>query len=182
MKKVVKFGLPGFIALLILLWFGLRSYLSFSIADYYGDITIAGIEQPVEVTFDEKGIPQVWAETDRDMYFTLGWLHASERLFQMELVRRVVYGELAELFGDSLYAIDLKQRRIGFAAGRSAICRILTLKTAPSWRLTAPASMPGSVINRCCPRNSCCWTSGPGNGRWSIVWALRYIKPGMLIP
>ena len=115
MKKVVKFGLPGFIALLILLWFGLRSYMSFSIADYYGDITIAGIEQPVEVTFDEKGIPQIWAETDRDMYFTLGWLHASERLFQMELVRRVVYGELAELLGDSLYAIDLKQRRIGFA-------------------------------------------------------------------
>ena len=75
-KKVVKFGLPGFIALLILLWFGLRSYMSFSIADYYGDITIAGIEQPVEVTFDEKGIPQIWAETDRDMYFTLGWLHA----------------------------------------------------------------------------------------------------------
>ncbi|MFP5247036.1 MAG: penicillin acylase family protein, partial [Thermoanaerobaculia bacterium] len=69
----------------------------------------------VEITFDAKGIPQIWAKTDADAYFAVGFLHGSERLFQMELVRRLARGELSEVFGDIAYDVDAMQRKIGFA-------------------------------------------------------------------
>ena len=115
MKKFFKFVIPGIIGLSLAVWFGGRWLLSFSTADYEGNISVPGISEAIEITFDAKGIPQVWAKTDADIYFALGWLHASERLFQMELVRRVAAGELAEIFGDVVYEFDLKQRKIGFA-------------------------------------------------------------------
>lgn len=113
-----KFLLVFGILLLVLAlsgWFGGRFYLSSSVADYQGEISLQGISAPLEITFDTKGIPQVWAENDRDAYFALGWLHASERLFQMELIRRMVYGELSELLGATTYAVDYRQRQLGFA-------------------------------------------------------------------
>lgn len=60
------------------------------------------------------GVPQVWAQTDTDMLFGLGWLHATERLFQMELARRLAAGTLAEVFGPEAFEIDRRQRQIGF--------------------------------------------------------------------
>jgi penicillin amidase len=95
------------------IWFGGRWILSLSVAEYEGEIEVPGIQYPVEITFDAKGIPQIWAETDRDLMFSIGWLHASERLFQMELVRRMAEGELSEVFGELAYEIDLFQRKIG---------------------------------------------------------------------
>ena len=101
--------------LMLTLWFGGRWILSFSVAQYSGVAEVSKLNENVEITFDEKGIPQIWAKTDRDMYYALGWLHASERLFQGELVRRMAYGELSEIFGDIAYELDVKQRTIGFA-------------------------------------------------------------------
>jgi len=96
-------------------WFGGRAYLARSVASHEGTISGAGVKAPVEITFDAKGVPQVWAKTDADAYFAIGWLHASERLFQMELVRRLSRGELSEVFGEAAYETDVHQRRIGFA-------------------------------------------------------------------
>ncbi|MCP4711374.1 MAG: penicillin acylase family protein [Planctomycetes bacterium] len=100
---------------MILIWFGAPWILSFSVADYDGQIQLTGIENPVEITFDAKGVPQVWAKTDADMYFALGWLHASERLFQMEFIRRVSNGRLSEIVGEVTYEVDLMLRRFGLA-------------------------------------------------------------------
>lgn len=115
MKKVLFYALAVLLMLGIALWFGGRWVLSQSVADYEGDVVIEGIAAPVEVTFDARGIPQIWAATDADLYFTLGWLHASERLFHMELIRRTAAGTLAEVFGEIAYAHDVRQRRLGFA-------------------------------------------------------------------
>ena len=103
------------IILLATLWFGGRWLLSFSVADYSGVVVAKGIKENVEITFDKKGIPQIWAKTDRDMYYSLGWLHASERLFHAEIIRRYAYGELSEIVGDIAFNLDVKQRKIGFA-------------------------------------------------------------------
>jgi penicillin amidase len=97
-----------------LLWFGFPLYLKRSVAQDSGTIR-TGVSAPVEITFDAKGVPQIWAKTDADAFFTVGWLHASERLFQMELVRRFARGELSEVFGEAAYETDVFQRRIGFA-------------------------------------------------------------------
>jgi penicillin amidase len=100
------------VLLFVIAWFGGRAYLARSVAQYGGTVA-AGID--AEITFDAKGVPQVWARTDGDAYFAMGWLHASERLFQMELVRRLARGELSEVFGEAAYESDVHQRRIGFA-------------------------------------------------------------------
>lgn len=102
-------------ALSALAWFGGRAYLARSVAQHAGEVTLAGLDGPVEVLFDARGVPQVWARTDADARFALGWLHASERLFQMELTRRMAAGELSELFGPIAVELDVAQRRLGFA-------------------------------------------------------------------
>src|SRR5262245_53390093 len=102
------------IVLLALVWFGGRCHLARSVAQYDGAMT-TGVAAPVEITFDGKGVRQVWAKTDGDAFFAMGWLHASERLFQMELVRRLARGELSEVFGPVAFETDVAQRRAGFA-------------------------------------------------------------------
>lgn len=115
MKKLLTWLVAILTIVSLLAWFGGRWLLSDSVADYQGTRQLQGLKHPVEVSFDSLGIPQVWAKGDDDLYLTLGWLHAAERLFQMELIRRVSYGELSELFGESLLSVDIRQRRIGFA-------------------------------------------------------------------
>ena len=96
------------------LWFAGRFYFRGSVAQHDGEVA-AQVDAPVEITFDAKGVPQVWAKTDADAFFGIGWLHASDRLFQMELVRRLARGELSEVFGEAAFETDVHQRRIGFA-------------------------------------------------------------------
>ncbi len=106
------------LVLIFILFLGIAvfwGYLSLkdSLPQRTGNIEIAGIRDSVEITFDEKGIPQVWAANEDDAYFAMGWLHASDRLFQMEMTRKVSQGRLAELFGKAVLSIDLHQRTIG---------------------------------------------------------------------
>lgn len=111
--KLLKLCIIIITTMFLAVWFGGRWILSFSVAEYEGEIHVSDIHHPIEITFDAKGIPQIWAETDSDVLFAMGWLHASERLFQMELIRRMAAGELSEIFGDVMYEIDLFQRKIG---------------------------------------------------------------------
>ena len=96
-------------------WFGGRAYLRRSVAQYEGSVAVPGPGAEIEVLFDARGVPQVYARTDADARFALGWLHASERLFQMELTRRMARGELSEIFGAIAAELDEEQRRLGFA-------------------------------------------------------------------
>jgi penicillin amidase len=118
MRIVVRI-LIVLIVLLALIWFGGRAYLARSVAQYDGSAA-ANVKAPVEITFDAKGVPQIWAKTDGDAFFAIGWLHASERLFQMELIRRLSRGELSEIFGAIAFDTDLAQRRAGFARRANA--------------------------------------------------------------
>ncbi len=117
----VLVGLAAFALILVgSVWMGGRSYLRRSVAQYEGSVTVAGLSAPIEVLFDARGVPQVYAKTDADARFALGWLHASERLFQMELIRRMARGELSELFGPIAAQVDEQQRRLGFARKNAA--------------------------------------------------------------
>jgi len=118
MRWVVRV-LAAILVLLVLVWFGGRWYLGRSVARYDGVIA-TGVAAPVEIVFDAKGVPQVWAKTDADAFFAIGWLHGSERLFQLELVRRLARGELAEVFGAAAYDVDVAQRRAGFGLRANA--------------------------------------------------------------
>ena len=103
------------VALLVVLGVCISSYvwLRSTLPPASGTIAVEGLAAPVEIDFDTMGVPHVWAATERDAYFALGWLHAADRLFQMELLRRSADGRLSELFGEAALETDVEQRRIG---------------------------------------------------------------------
>ena len=115
-KKVVKIVLGVVIILIIIVMAGggyLYHRFQQGVPELTGTVQLAGLQDSVEITFDRMGIPQVWAKTDRDAYFAAGYLHASERLFQMDMTRRASQGRLAELLGKAVLFIDKYQRKIG---------------------------------------------------------------------
>src|SRR5688572_8272527 len=69
---------------------------------YKGERELSGLEANTEVLFDKWAIPHIYAENETDAYRSLGYLHAQDRLFQMEMTRRLAKGELAEVLGPEL--------------------------------------------------------------------------------
>jgi len=84
-----------------------------SLPQHLGVKSVTGIESAVEINFDQMGIPQIWAQSEREACFALGWLHAQDRLFQIDLIRRVAQGRLSEMLGKRTLAFDQLQRKIG---------------------------------------------------------------------
>ncbi len=74
---------------------------------------LAGLEAPVDVYFDAHGIPHIYAQSWTDAACALGYLHASDRLFQMEVLRRGANGQTAELMGPDLVETDIHMRLMG---------------------------------------------------------------------
>ena len=82
---------------------------------------LAGLRHAATITVDDEGISHVRARNEHDLYFMQGWVHARERLFQMDYNRRLASGTLAELVGTAALASDVQLRTIGLrrAAQRS---------------------------------------------------------------
>jgi penicillin G amidase len=78
--------------------------------------SLAGLKDSVTVRRDGRGIPYVEAKSDADLYFAQGFVTAQDRLWQMDLLRRVARGQTAELFGKAALEGDKRWRRFGFAA------------------------------------------------------------------
>ncbi len=77
--------------------------------------TIQGISREVTVRRDGRSIPYIEAKTDADLYFVQGYTTASDRLWQMDLMRRLARGETAEIFGKAVLEEDKRWRRFNFA-------------------------------------------------------------------
>ena len=87
-----------------------------------GTVPVAGISAPVSIETDARGFPVVRARTPEDAVFGLGYVHARDRLWQMDFQRRVASGRLAEILGPRAVATDRFLRTIGFArAAESAL-------------------------------------------------------------
>jgi penicillin amidase len=84
-------------------------------------LSVPGLSAPAELTRDSDGISHVVANSEADAWFVQGWLHARDRLFQMDEFRRTASGTLAELLGSAALASDVQLRTIGLrrAAVRS---------------------------------------------------------------
>ena len=82
----------------------LRSPIHFldrgALAVHNGELHLAGLTRPVEVLWDHYAVPHVSAFDEHDLFFTQGYLHAQERLWQMEMNRRFLSGRMAEIFGE----------------------------------------------------------------------------------
>lgn len=71
-----------------------------------GSLPLSQLSAPVKVSYDERGVPHIAAANQADMYRALGYVHAQDRLFQMEMLRRLSRGELAEVLGEPLVDTD----------------------------------------------------------------------------
>ncbi len=80
------------------------------------DVRQSGLREAVTVQRDARSIPYIEAKNDADLYFVQGFETAKDRLWQMDLLRRVARGESAEIFGKSTLEEDKRWRRFGFAA------------------------------------------------------------------
>ncbi len=76
------------------------------------------LQAPAQVVREANGIPHIFARNEHDLYFLQGWVHAEDRLFQMDVTRRSVNGTLAELLGPAALPGDVQARTIGL--GRAA--------------------------------------------------------------
>jgi penicillin amidase len=82
-----------------------------------GETHLSGLERPVSIIRDRWGVPHIFAKTARDLFFAQGFVHAQDRLWQMELRRRISSGRLAEVFGISALRRDIFARTLGFQRG-----------------------------------------------------------------
>jgi penicillin G amidase len=88
-------------------------WLKSSAPNYNGDLQITGLSQPVDIHFDEYGVPHIYAQNKHDLYMAFGYVHAQDRLFQMEMIRRAGSGRLAEIIGRPVLKVDKLFRSIG---------------------------------------------------------------------
>lgn len=89
-------------------------YLKGPLALHEGELNMSQLSAPVNVYTDEFGVPHVYAENEEDLFFAVGYLQASERLYKMDIIARAVEGRLAEAFGPDLIEDDKYLRVWGF--------------------------------------------------------------------
>ena len=109
--------------LLVLLLAYLVYFAQTSQTDYNFMLQSETVSAPVEVVFDDMAVPHIYAERESDAMFALGYVHASERLWQMDLLRRAGAGELSALLGPDMVQNDQYLRTLGMreAADRVTI-------------------------------------------------------------
>jgi len=96
--------------LLVCAWIAYAAMGIRSASQTSGVIRLPGLDAAVKIFRDERDIPHIVARTDHDALFAQGYVEASDRLFQMDLLRRFVYGRLAEIIGPAALSADENAR------------------------------------------------------------------------
>lgn len=97
--------------LAVLAVIGVYYLASRSLPEYQTTHRVKGITAPVEIVRDNANVPHIFGETDKDVFFGLGFAHAQDRLWQMTMLRRTAQGRLSELFGARTAKTDELMRR-----------------------------------------------------------------------
>ena len=165
MKRwLVRLGM-GFGALVaVVLIFGLDFISSFqrSLPAYDGTVHVSGLGQPVQILRDQYAVPHIRAVSFEDAAFGLGFVHAQDRLWQMELSRRFIQGRLAEMLGELAFDADVLTRTMGlYEASRQALEHL-----SPDTRRVLDAYAAG--VNAFIAQHK---------GRWPIEFALAGVTP-----
>src|SRR3990170_7128857 len=80
--------------------------LTESLPVYEGEFKVPSLKSEVKIYFDTLAVPYVFAENDEDAAFALGYLHARERMFSMDMIRRTGEGRLSEIIGVETLPFD----------------------------------------------------------------------------
>jgi penicillin amidase len=155
----MKRGLTVLALLIVISAIGVGGYLYSKQPTRQGQVELRNLQGSVTVRYDERGVPHIRAESETDLYRALGYVHAQDRLFQMEAMRRLARGELAEVLGPKLLDTDKLFRSL----------RIWTASTN---------------IRTATPRrwSSTCWASPSGRSPPKTASALPVTWPTALPP
>ena len=109
-------------ALAVLVGLGLYFFLSRSLPDYTESFTIPGVQGQLEIVRNTHNVPHIFAEHETDVFFGLGFAHAQDRLWQMQMLRRTAQGRLSEMFGRRTIRTDELMRRLDlYGLARSSV-------------------------------------------------------------
>jgi penicillin G amidase len=112
-SKTIIILIVGLFLLIFIAGWGYKSYLlQRALPDYSGQFKLKGLHSKVEVYRDSFAIPHIFAQNEEDLYLVTGYLTAQDRLWQMDLLRRVTTGRLSEIFGDKLVNTDVLMRML----------------------------------------------------------------------
>ncbi|MDD2923864.1 penicillin acylase family protein [Rhodoferax sp.] len=106
MKLALKIVFGLLLTLLLAAGGGAFWYVNTKLPQRSGELALSRLKAPVSVRYDERGVPHIKASHEGDLYRALGYVHAQDRLFQMEMVRRLAQGELSEILGPKLVKTD----------------------------------------------------------------------------
>ncbi len=114
MKKLFKISL--FVIILLIGIIVLAVYWTFyrPLPNRDAALSIPDMHQQARIYWGPHGVPHIYAKNKHDLYFSLGYVHAQDRLWQMTLSQLAARGQFAEYFGKSLVPLDKLQRTIGF--------------------------------------------------------------------
>lgn len=112
--KKILIGIP--VLLIVIAFFFI--FLAYRVTESYipehsGEIKLPGLSAKVKIVTDENEIPHIFADDYASAYFALGYLHAGERMFQMDIIRRAGEGRLSEIFGSKTVPFDKMFRTLG---------------------------------------------------------------------
>ena len=105
MKKLKKIGWI-ILALMVILAISIGIFINTLKPTYGGEQQLSKLSNEVSVYYDTYGIPHIYAQNELDAFRTLGYVHAQDRLWQMELLRRISTGGLSEVFGSTMLKTD----------------------------------------------------------------------------
>lgn len=120
LKILKKIGWTFLILLLLLATIAVW-YWRASLPKIDGTVKLSGLNSSVDIVRDIEGIPHIYAKSSADAYFALGFVHAQDRLWQMEMNRRIASGRLAEILGPSAVDTDRFLRTLGIARNAEGV-------------------------------------------------------------
>lgn len=121
MSRTLKWTGFSLIATLLGLIAALAWYRGASQPQIDGRITLPGAHASIDIVRDAEGIPHIYAHSTDDAYFALGFVHAQDRLWQMEMNRRIAAGRMAEILGPNAVGTDRFLRSLGVRRNAEAI-------------------------------------------------------------
>src|SRR3546814_5546181 len=113
-RRVLVVVLGGLLILAAILLGGGYLWMRGSLPKTAGEVRIAALEAPVTVRRNSDGMVRIQAANEHDLYRALGFVHAQERLWQMDFMRRTASGRLSEVTAESTLSLDRFSRTLGF--------------------------------------------------------------------
>jgi penicillin amidase len=150
------------VAIVLVLGLDFTASLRRSLPAYDGTVEAAGLGAPLQILRDRYAVPHILAGSFEDAAYGLGYAHAQDRLWQMELSRRFIQGRLSEMLGELAFEADVLLRTMGlYAAAQQALEHL-----SPDTRRVLESYSAG--VNA---------YIGGHRGRWPIEFVLAGVRP-----